>query len=613
MKLSINQFRGEAPKIAPRLLPESAAQLSEESKVMSGELRPFFSDTKILDLDDDIVSVYKWYVDADKHTWIVSNRKFFIEKSPTFNDAWNRIIINYPDTKETRITDLNKVNLSVDADGEYLPVVLTNSNTYSLSVPRITSAIMAVNGTGTANIESRSYAIALVREWHDGKLDVGSLYAPVKTADGHLTVDVASGQTVTISGITLPDNAYSDAGVRIIYIYRSTVGSDGTIMYGYVGSVPVQENTTVYSFTDDVAAEDVEEAAVSSEWDPVPNLQGIISLSNGVFVGFDGYDIYFSYPYQAHAWPYTYRVSVDYEIVGLGAFGNTVVVCTKGCPYLVLVSDPAFATVRSINMSAPCLSAESILSTAQGVIYSSTEGLILINSTSPTYLTAQLVTKDEWINYHPYYLTGAFFLGNYIGVSTKKNSYSGFILNISNPSLGLSSIRRSIVGLYSDIQTNNLYFIINTSTGRQLILYDTPTTASDQYFRTMTWKSKIFTSREGIMTLSAARVRADYIGYITFPNTVYIPGSNPVNGEYIHKSYINSPVNMQYVYDVLNADRSVIFKYYVDGEERFTKTLFDAKPFRLPSGFRGDEIEVEIISQIPIHSIELASSMGELL
>ena len=614
MKLALNSFIGEVPRIAPRILPQNSAQKAEEVKFLSGELRPFYEDTLILNLDNDINYVYKWYISSEKAVWITSSVDFTIEKSPVFNDENNRIIINYPDTKETRITDSHLADLSLDADGNYLPLTLTKSNTYNIKVPKITGATMEVNNTSTStNVESRSYAIALVREWYDGKLDIGPLYAPVLTADNKLTVDVSSGQTVTISNITIPSDAYSDCGVKKAYVYRSTVGSDGTAMYGFVGEFPIIEDTTVYSFTDSREPEDVEEAAVSSEWDEPVEMGGILSLSNGVFVGFNGYDVYFSYPYQIHAWPYTYRVTVDYEIVGLGAFGNTVVVCTKGSPYLLLVSDPASVTVRPINSTYPCLSRKSIITISNGVVYASTNGLVLINSTSPTYFTERLLTRDEWSNFYPSNLSSAYYLDSYIGISNNKDKYIGLMINVSDPSSGITTIHRNLISLYSDSNDNLLYFIVEEYGQKKLILFDTPTKGSDQNFRSFTWRSKIFTSNEGNVTLATCRVRADYASILSNTYYDYVAEHRPINSEPIHTSTINSPVNLSYYFDIINKYNAVLFNYIVNNESKFIKLVYAPTPFRLPSGFRGDEIEVEVTSRIPIHSIELASSMGELL
>lgn len=613
MKLALNSFIGEAPRIASRLLPQQAAQKAEEVKFLSGELRPFFEDTLVLDLDNTINYVYKWYISSDKAAWIISDVEITIEKSPVFNDENSRIIINYPETKETRVTDSILADLSLDADGNYLPLILTKNNTYNLKVPKITKATMAINGTSSGNVESRSYAVALVREWYDGKLDVGPLYSPVTTSNGNITVDVGTDQTVTLSDITVPSDAYTDCGVRKAYVYRSTVGSDGTAMYGFVGEFAITDGTTVYSFTDSRSAEDVEEAAVSSEWDEPLEMSGILSLSNGVFVGFNGYDIYFSYPYQIHAWPYTYRVTVDYEVVGLGAFGNTVVVCTKGAPYLLLVSDPATVTVRPINSQYPCLSKKSIITLSDGVVYASINGLVLVNSTSPKYFTEKLLTKDEWRNFYPNKLSAAYYLDSYVGVSNDKDEYIGLMINVSDPSVGLTTLRRNIISLYSDPNDNLLYFIVEEYGRRKLLLFDNPTKGSDQNFRSFTWRSKVFTSTAGDITLAACRVRADYASLLSNMYYDYTADSRPINSAPIHTSTINSPVNLSYYFDVINRYRAVLFNFIVNNESKLVKLVYSPTPFRLPSGFRGDEIEVEVTSRIPIHSIELASSMGELL
>ena len=613
MKLALNSFIGEAPRVASRLLPQQAAQKAEEVKFLSGELRPFFEDTLVLNLDNNINYVYKWYVSADKPAWIISEEEINIEKSPVFNDENSRIIINYPETKETRVTDSVLADLSLDADGNYLPLTLTKSNTYNLKVPKITKATMAVSGTSSTNVESRSYAVALVREWYDGKLDIGPLYSPVTTSTGNITVDVGTGQTVTLSDITVPSDAYTDCGVRKAYVYRSTVGSDGTAMYGFVGEFTITDGTTIYSFTDSRNAEDVEEAAVSSEWDEPLEMSGILSLSNGVFVGFNGYDIYFSYPYQIHAWPYTYRVTVDHEIVGLGAFGNTVVVCTKGSPYLLLVSDPASVTVRPINSQYPCLSRKSIITLSDGVVYASVNGLVLVNSTSPKYFTEKLFTKDEWRNFYPNKLSAAYYLDSYVGVSNDKDEYIGLMINVSDPSTGLTTIRRNIISLYSDPNDNLLYFIVEEYGHRKLILFDNPTKGSDQNFRSFTWRSKVFTSTAGDITLASCRVRADYAALLSNIYYDYTADSRPLNSAPIHTSTINSPVNLSYYFDVINRYNAVLFNFIVNNESKLVKLVYAPTPFRLPSGFRGDEIEVEVTSRIPVHSIELASSMGELL
>lgn len=470
------------------------------------------------------------------------------------------------------------------------------------------------------NIESRTYVVALVREWSDGKLDIGKTSNPAVYIDvndeSHLTIDVGTGQSVYLSNITVPENAYTECGVRKAYVYRSTVGSDGTATYGFVGEFPIEEGVYKYTFTDNRAAKDVEESAVSLEWDePLKELKGIIALNNGILVAYTGSDVYFSYPYQVHAWPYTYRVSVDFDIVGLGAFGNTVVICTKGCPSLALCSDPSAVTLRGVHDPFPCLSEDSIVSMATGVCYASTGGLLYVNSTSPRYLTESLISKDEWRNWNPESFIAAGYEGNYIATSTDPKKYHGLIIDTNDTTKGIVSLYRFVHGMYSDPESNKLYLVVDKPDGgRKIVLFDTPVDGSTQSYRTFKWRSKIFTSSEGIATMAVARVRNEYEGYARkIKVTIYEYHEHTLNSVPVHTYNINGPVDLQQVYELIDKSVYMYFIYYVDGVPRYTRKLKDSKPFRLPSGFRGDEFEVEVEGEMPIHSIELATSMGELL
>lgn len=623
MKLSMTTFSGAAPKIGKTLLPDSFAQDANEVKLSSGELKPFYADQHIIDVPEDTVKFYKYYIPdssiEQNHVWLCFNKDVNVAKGPIFDDANNRIILSGLDN-ELRITDSTLLPLVDSGKGYYQPITVSTKDTYILGIPRLSNITMALANsvTNKENVESRSYVVSLVREWSDGKLDVGGLSDPasyIKDKVTYYTIDVATGEAVTLSNIVVPKSYYTDYGIRKIYIYRSTVGSDGTATYGYVGEIVVDPAVTTYTFTDSRSAEDVEESAVSSEWDaPVKNLTGLTSLNNGVLAAYSGSDIYFSYPYQTHAWPYTYRVSVDYDIVGLGAFGNTLVVCTKGCPALVLVSDPASATLRAINEPFPCSNKNTIVSFASGVVFSSTGGLVWVNSTSPKYITASLLDKDSWKEYDPDNLMCAGYSGKYVGVSLNPVKYHGIVVDIENINNGITSFYRSISGIWSDPESNALYFLILKSDGKKsIVLFDTPVDFGDQYYRTYNWRSKLFVSNQGIITLASARIRMEEQKVSKMIITAYSYRANTINGSSFNELDVNGPVDMSQMYKALENKSSVMFIYYVDGIPRMTKMVRDSNPFRLPSGFKGDTIEVEVESSSIIRSIELASSMGELM
>ena len=624
MKLSLTQFGGMAPKVAPQLLPDSFAQRANEVKLQSGELRPFYADVDVMSVPDNTLSVYKYYIPNDSneigHVWLYFDKYVNIVKGPIYDDSNNRIIISGID-KYLRVTDYSLLDLVIEGAGDYIgeykPITLNSSNTYILGIPSPTGIKMSVGGTGSGNTESRTYVVALVRTWADGKIDIGKLSDPATTSSGALTVNVQTGQTVTLTNITVPSTAYSQNGVRKAYVYRSTIGSDGTATYGYVGSFNVTSGTTVYSFTDSRASQDVEESAVSAEWDePVEDLQGLVSLNNGILAAFKGSDVYFSYPYQTNAWPYTYRVSVDYNIVGLGAFGNTVVICTEGLPSLALVSDPAAVTLRAINSAYPCLSPQTIVNFASGVVYASTGGLMFINNTSPKYITEGYITQYDFEDWNPSKLVAAAHDGMYVGVSTDSSKYHGLLFDIDHATVGVTSLYRYAYGVYTDSERNDLYLIVPAANGgRKIVAYDKAAAeAGDQLYRTYNWRSKLFISSQGIATMAAARVRIDasnaVIGIVA---KTYYYTKHAINDVPLNTYDINGPVDMGVVYEKLNTKSYVYFIYYVDGVPRLTRRTNSSEPFRLPSGFRGDTFEVEVEAATAISSIELASSMGELM
>ncbi|MGL1400235.1 hypothetical protein ACSTI4_24935, partial [Vibrio parahaemolyticus] len=77
------------------------------------------------------------------------------------------------------------------------------------------------------------------------------------------------------------------------------------------------------------------------QYNPPPaGLRGLTAMPNGMMAAFDGKDLYFCEPYLPHAWPASYTLTTDFPIVGLGAFGTSLVVMTTGNLYLVSGTAP---------------------------------------------------------------------------------------------------------------------------------------------------------------------------------------------------------------------------------------------------------------------------------
>ena len=631
MKLTFQQFSGIAPRIAPRLLPATLAQEALDVKLWSGELRPQYADEVLQYIPNSIKSIYRYKWKNQNHHWLMWNRDTKVAKGPVYDDENNRIYFMNADGFFVTDSSLLK-------DQDYATGTLPAESWYHTAIPEPgQSDIWISGGTGSGDIESRSYVYCYVRQWSDGTIDVGKSSGPLKNSSdrSRYTVDVRPGQVVDMSIVDPIAHANGiGTGINKIYIYRSEVTSAGQALYSYVDQFDVNlervtnnpaavwvSNGSYYKYSDSKPNTSLGEACPSIYWDaPVTGLKGLVSLQNGLFAAYKDSTIYVSDWNAPHAWPYEHTVTIDYPIVGLGSFGNTIVVCTEAAPVLITVTDPTKPTTRAIQENCPCVSAGSIVSTRNGVIFASTNGLVLINSASPTFITEKIITQDEWLPLHPESLKGAFLNNTYYGFFTNpSDKAAGFIFALD--SYTYSTVYNSIVSsglvfttqpakvVYNDIEQSQLYVCYPLENGTQ---YSLCSFASDSRAnKSFRWRSKVNVSPQGLFNLSAARV-------------MMTSSSSQKENEHIWEGKLTGsslaarvmdgePINGWCKTNELELADATVFNYYVDGELKYSREVKDSKPFRLPSGFRGETIEVEVKSNAYIHSITLASSMGELV
>ena len=136
----------------------------------------------------------------------------------------------------------------------------------------------------------------------------------------------------------------------------------------------------------------------STNWFPPPgNLQGLVAMPNGVMVGWIGNAIWFSEPYQSHAWPAGYVLTTDFPIVGIGATTGGLVICTSARPYVVVGSSPQNMSMFKCSKPEPCNSRGSILDGEDKVAYMSPNGLIQVTPNGQVTNTTQLwITRERW-------------------------------------------------------------------------------------------------------------------------------------------------------------------------------------------------------------------------
>jgi hypothetical protein len=206
-----------------------------------------------------------------------------------------------------------------------------------------------------------------------------------------------------------------------------------------------------------------------------------------------------------------------------------------------------------LDMPEACVSKRSVFATKGGVLYASPDGLILVSNNGITNMTSPLLSREQWQAYEP----TSMFVREYNGKVYVFHSYGGIIFDFTGESASMVTIDLSATAAYYDALTDNLYYYVDGE------IYKWNTGDDLQY----TWKSKL----------------------VTFP----------------------APVNISFC-QVESNGYPVTCKVYGGGELIHTETVASREPFRLPSGFKTKDWEVDVEGTAEVFQISLASTRQEL-
>lgn len=152
-----------------------------------------------------------------------------------------------------------------------------------------------------------------------------------------------------------------------------------------------------YAYIDGLKGSDLGEVCPTTTWAPPPaKLRGLVALPNGVMAGFVDNYVCFSEPFVPHAWPVEYQIPIEFQIVGLGVFGQSLFVGTAGNPYIISGSEPASMSAQRLDVSQSCVSRRSIVSAGGGVLYASPDGYCLVDNSGVRVLTQELMANEDW-------------------------------------------------------------------------------------------------------------------------------------------------------------------------------------------------------------------------
>lgn len=337
-----------------------------------------------------------------------------------------------------------------------------------------------------------------------------------------------------------------------------------------------------YDFTDDFDPLNLIDTLTSDEYDAPPDdLEGLIAAQNNILAGFVGNKLYLTEPAVPHAWPQAYTITFEYDIVGLAPINGSILVLTKGYPYLVSGSDPAAGmSIQRIDALYPCLNRKGIVAMNYGVVYPTHDGLAVFSPASgPTIITRTNFNNDTWdIALDPNTIVGEFYGDAYLA----SHSTGGFAFEPD----------RNIGGQFVDLDFTYTASWYDPIEGR---LFCVTGTNGDVYewdnlnqpALTQEWKSKVIKTTD-MINLGAARVIADFAEV----TTTWDAASQEWQDDTSPWATANN----------------ITFKLWVDKQLLMTTTVTDMNVFRMPTGYRSDTFEVGVTGDIRVRAIHLGET-----
>lgn len=643
VSIRFENFAGMAPLISSRLLPPNMAEQAYNVSLRNGELRGVRQPIKIKEFPTS--PSYGWAVrvpDPAAPTvpvWIPFSSKYAdFFPNPLTNDAFDRYVW----------VDNNAPGTATYPVQNSFARIKAAQPTIQLGVPAPTNAL-TVTITGGSNITvTRSYVYTYVNIFDEE----GAPSDPV-TATGHLN------GTWEITGYINPANA-ATRGLNRIRLYRTISGSTGTQFFR-VAEFAI--NTTTYTDSQsDSAVAQVGIILESTLWAEPLQMEGIALMPNGFFAGWNGRDLYFSEPYRPWAWPAEYTLSVDYPIIDCGVIGQTLIVLTSVSPVFVTGVTPSAMSMVKLTQVEPCLSANSVASSPEGLYYASPNGLILVTPQGITPITRNIIGREIWQrDYVPYIDDSVVYDAQYIVTSA---AGSGFIFGALGDQSYITNLINfsTIQSTWADPYTGQAHMLI----GNSVYEWDSLTAG----FITSQWVSKEFqyqrpinlgalmmsfdtsvsvqapitelfersTESEDIRILEDFDVRileqeSDLTSSVPvggpWTDLVSTIGYNQINGETINVNPFDgeyAPGNAYptkpwpYWYGVIRENpeiRSPVngkceVSVYAAGELVWQSAVEDGVVYRLPSGFKSERWQFVVTTNVPVFNLQVAETSKEL-
>lgn len=422
------------------------------------------------------------------------------------------------------------------------------------------------------DMESRSYVFTYVTRFgEEGPPSPASDIIDVPMADGVIT-------------LSLGDEAHDytrDGGSREnvdrIRIYRTVVQSNGATQLRFVDEVMLppgnyESGWSGIDVVDNNPPEKLGDQIESEKWYPPPvGLQGIHLMPNGFLSGWKGNALYFSEPNRPHAWNPDYRRTTDHDILGVQSFGNTLVIGTRGRPYLATGTDPAAIRLRKLDEFAPLEKPKAMVDAGAGVLYPSTTGLYLVNQSGATNITENHFDKRTWesslrtMDYGIYHDNRVIFFGR---------GQDPFVIDMNGKRVDLSRLTGYDIAAACILESDLALVVKDDLDYNKVVLFK----SDGENNNSLLWKSGLLTMPKAV-NMAVCQVFAD-----DYPLIV----------------------------GLCHADLQEDGQPDLDAMVCRSWQVYGPEPFRLPADYLSREFAIEVFSSHRVQSVTFATSMADL-
>lgn len=668
--INFKVFRGQVPRISPRLLAPNYAQRALNCKITSGALDPIAGLTPVATIGRDVRSIFRYRKFGDagaQDIWLTFPSDSDMVKSPLANDEYGRIYWT-SDSHEPRVATYAQAISVAPFPGAF--------HVLGLPLPKQKAAVSVAGGSG--NVETRAYtytytnatgeesgpapASDTVSGFTNGTWNISNLQtAPPNSGTVVSVTYLPSGrarvklntvfglmkhETIKLTvfiGLAAPGGGSStqveehrildilEATNEIEILRQEYIGhsintwersaafnltgmkkriyrSAGTnSQFLYVAEIDVA--TTTYA--DTVAATALGELIATANCLPPPkNLTSLGVLTNGCLFGVTENELCLSEPYMPYSWPVANRYAFSGRAVRAIATSDAIVVLTQSDPIIYAGTDPAAMAPMLVQTYAPCASARGAVNVGGGVLYPSYDGLWMAAPGSVVKFTEKLYRESEWKKLKPETFRAVFHDGHYYASFEHEGGRRVFVIDIAEADSSIEVIE-SPEAMISNELDGELY----VAKGGKIFRWDSEPGSSYQ----ADWVSPdIQLGRP--TNFSVAQVHADFFEIVPPDNqfleqdqALIAAGAASVGGSLGDMEFNLIEVNgSRMVPPKQQVRKKVVFSLWYDRELVYSTEVESSRPFVLPGGYEGELVAIGISGSVRVHSVTIAQSTAEL-